>query len=91
MTYKVPLPFIKYVCCTCEWVLHGNLCKHQVAIFFTFIDFIKKNIIQYYGTWYGSDYGGFATMFWTLPICTFMTMNIMMKRPMKIIMKTMGC
>jgi len=32
MTYKVPLPFTKYVCCTCEWVLHGNLCKHQVVV-----------------------------------------------------------
>ncbi len=35
MTYKVPLPFTKYVCCTCEWVMHGNLCKHQVAILLT--------------------------------------------------------
>jgi hypothetical protein len=27
MTYKVPLPFTKYVYYTCEWALHGNLCK----------------------------------------------------------------
>jgi hypothetical protein len=27
---------------------------------------------------------------WTLPICTFMTMNLMMTRPMKIIMKNHG-
>jgi hypothetical protein len=46
MTYKVPLPFTKYVCCTCEWALHGNLCKHQVAIFLTFTDLTKKKIIQ---------------------------------------------
>jgi len=63
MTYKVPFPFTKYVCCTYEWALHGSLCKHQVAIFFTCTDFTKKNIIQYCGTWYGSDHGGFATMF----------------------------
>ncbi len=63
MTYKVPLPFTKYVCCTCEWVLRGNLCKHQVAIFLTCTDPIKIYIIQYCGTWYGSDRGGFATMF----------------------------
>jgi hypothetical protein len=44
-------------------VLHGNLCKHQVAIFLTCNDLTKENIIQYYGTWYGSDHGGFATMF----------------------------
>jgi len=63
MTYKVPFFFTKYVCCTCEWALHGNLCKHQVAIFLTCIDLTKENIIQYYGTWYGSNRGGFAAMF----------------------------
>jgi hypothetical protein len=63
MTYKVLLPFIKYACCTCEWALCGNLCKHQVAIFLTCIDLTKENIIQYCGTWYGFDRGGFATMF----------------------------
>jgi hypothetical protein len=62
MTYKVPLPFTKYVCCTCEWVLHGNLCKHQVVIL-TCTDLIKKYIIQYCGTWYGFDHGGIITMF----------------------------
>jgi hypothetical protein len=63
MTYYVPLPFTKYVCCTCEWALRGNLCKHQVAIFLTCIDPTKENIIQYCGTWYGSHRVGFATMF----------------------------
>jgi len=63
MTYKVPLPFTKYVCYTCEWALRGNLCKHQVTIFLTCIDLTKENIIQYYGTWYGSDHGGFVAMF----------------------------
>jgi hypothetical protein len=63
MTYKVPLPFTKYACCTCEWALRGNLCKHQVAIFLTCTNLTKENIIQYCGTWYGSDRGGFATMF----------------------------
>jgi hypothetical protein len=63
MTYKVPLLFTKYVCCTYEWVLHGNLCKHQVSIFLTCTNLIKKNIIQYCGTWYGSDCGGFTAMF----------------------------
>jgi hypothetical protein len=31
--------------------------------FFTCIDFIKKNIIQYCETWYGSNYGGFVALF----------------------------
>jgi len=62
MTYKVAFPYTKYVCCTCEWVLHGNLCKHQVVLL-TCIDLIKENIIQYCGTWYGFDHGGFVAMF----------------------------
>jgi hypothetical protein len=63
MTYKVPLPFTKYACYTCEWALCGNLCKHQVVNFLTCTDFTKENIIQYCGTWYGYDCGGFAVMF----------------------------
>jgi hypothetical protein len=41
MTYKVPLPFTKYICYTCEWALHGNLCIHQVVIFLTCTDLTK--------------------------------------------------
>jgi hypothetical protein len=63
MTYKVPFPFTKYVCCTCEWALRGNLCKHQGIILFTCIDLTEKNIIQYCGTWYGFDCGNFVAMF----------------------------
>jgi hypothetical protein len=44
-------------------VLCENLCKHQVVIFLICINLTKDNIIQYYGTWYGSNHGGFATMF----------------------------
>jgi hypothetical protein len=58
MTYKVPLPFTKYACFTCEWALCANLCKHQVLILLT-----CTNLIQYCGTWYGYDCGCFATMF----------------------------
>jgi hypothetical protein len=63
MTYKIPFPFTKYVCCTCEWALLGNLCTYQVAIFLTCIDLTKENIIQYCGTWYGSNREGFFAMF----------------------------
>jgi len=63
MTYKVPLPFTKYVYYTCEWVLCGNLCKNQVAIFLTCTHLTKENIIKYCGTWYGFDRGGFVAMF----------------------------
>jgi uncharacterized protein with NRDE domain len=43
-------------------VLHGNLYKHQVVLL-TCIDLIKKDIIQYCGTWYGTDREGFVAMF----------------------------
>jgi hypothetical protein len=39
------------------------LCKHQVVVLFTCTNLIKKYTIQYCGTWYGYDHGGFATMF----------------------------
>jgi len=45
-----------------------NLCEHQVAILLTCIDFIKENIIQYCGTWYGSNHGGFVASLWMLLI-----------------------
>jgi hypothetical protein len=61
--YKVPLPFTHYMCCMCEWTLCGNLCKHQVVVFITCIDFTPKNIIHYCGSWYGSNCGNFETMF----------------------------
>jgi hypothetical protein len=63
MTYKVSLLFTKYTCSRCEWVLCGNLRKHQVAIFLTCTDLTKENTIQYCGTWYGFDRGGFIAMF----------------------------
>jgi len=25
--YNIHAPFTKYASCTCEWALHGNLCK----------------------------------------------------------------
>jgi len=61
MAYKVPFPITKYAYYTCEWVLRGNLCKHEVAIFLTCIDLTEENIIQYCGTWYGYDCGGFLS------------------------------
>ncbi len=90
MTYKVPLPCTKYACCTYEWALHGNLCKHQVVVLLTCTNLTKENIIQCCGIWYGSNHGGFVAMFVDPIICTFMTMNLMMKRLMKITLKNHG-
>jgi hypothetical protein len=43
MTYKVLVPFTKYVFCIGKWTLRGNLCKHQVVVL-TCTNFIKENI-----------------------------------------------
>jgi hypothetical protein len=48
MSYKVLVPFTKYVFCTSEWTLCENLCKHQV-FFLTCINFIKKIIFNIVG------------------------------------------
>jgi hypothetical protein len=47
----------------CEWALHGNLCKHQVAKLPTCINFTLEMIIHYFERWYGINCGGFEAMF----------------------------
>ncbi len=61
--YAVKFPFTEIFCCTCEWALRGNMCKHQIVVIFTCIDISQKDIIHYYGTWYGSHHGGLGHMF----------------------------
>jgi hypothetical protein len=90
MTYKVSLPFTKYVCYTCEWALRGNLCKHQVVIFLTCTDLTKKYIIQYCGTWYKYDRGGFVTMFTDPTYLHIYNNESNKKKPMKITLKNHG-
>ncbi len=54
----VKFPFTKMFCCTCEWALRRNMCKHQILVILTCID-----IIHYCGTWYGSHREGLGHMF----------------------------
>jgi len=63
VTYNFHAPFTKYASYTCEWALCKNLCKHQIVIFITCTNLISNNIIEYCGTWYGTNYNGFKTMF----------------------------
>ncbi len=56
-------PFTEISCCTCEWALQGNMCKHQIVVIFTCMDISQEDIIHYYGTWYGSRHGGLGHMF----------------------------
>jgi hypothetical protein len=55
--YTVKFPFTKIFCCTCEWALQWNMCKHQIVVIFTCIDISQEDIIHYCGTWYGSHRG----------------------------------
>ncbi len=43
--YVVKFPFI--FCCTCEWALRGNMCKHQIVVILTCIDISQEDIIHY--------------------------------------------
>jgi hypothetical protein len=61
--YALKFPFIEIFCCTCEWALRGNMCKHQIVVIFTCTNISQEYIIHYYGTWYGSHCGGLDHMF----------------------------
>ncbi len=68
--YVVKFPFTKIFCCTCEWALRGNMCKHQIVVILTCIDIFQEDIIYYCGTWYRSHHGGLGHMFvdpWHIP------------------------
>ncbi len=36
--YVVKFPFIEIFCCTCEWALWRNMCKHQIVVILTCTD-----------------------------------------------------
>jgi hypothetical protein len=62
VTYVVKFPFTKIFCYTCEWALQGNMCKHQIVVIITCLTLLKKDIICYFGTWYGSHHGRLGHM-----------------------------
>ncbi len=61
--YAVKFPFTEIFCCTCEWALRRNMCKHQIVVILTCTNISQKDIIHYCGTWYGSHRGGLGHMF----------------------------
>jgi hypothetical protein len=58
VTYVVKFPFTEIFCCTCEWALRRNMCKHQIVVLLTCTNISQEDIIHYCGTWYGSHHGG---------------------------------
>ncbi len=84
MTYKVPLPFTRYACCTCEWKFVEICVNIKLSLFLHVLISLKKisfNIVEH-----GMDMivEVLPPCLWTLPIYPFMIMNLMMKRLMKI-------
>jgi hypothetical protein len=61
--YVVKFSFSKIFCCTCEWALQGNMCKHQIVVILTCTNISQKDITHYCGTWYGSHRRGLGHMF----------------------------
>jgi hypothetical protein len=61
--YAVKFPFTKIFCCTCEWALRGNMCKHQIVVILTCTYISQEDIIHYCETWHGSYRGGLGHMF----------------------------
>ncbi len=61
--YAMKFPFTEIFCCTCEWSLRGNMCKHQIVVIIICTNIFQENIIHYCGTWYGSHRGGLGHMF----------------------------
>jgi hypothetical protein len=46
--YVVPKPYIMYACCSYEWAIWGNLCKHQIILLTT--DILESTFLEFYGT-----------------------------------------
>ena len=52
--YDVSKPHRIYVAYSCEWSIHGNCCKHKLAILKVSTEFSWSTILDYLGTYYGS-------------------------------------
>ncbi len=61
--YAMKFPFTEIFCCTCEWALQRNMCKHQIVVILTCTYIYQENIIHCCGTWYGSHCERLGHMF----------------------------
>ncbi len=50
VTYAMKFLFTELFRSTCEWVLRGNMCKHQIVVIFACTYIIEEDIIRYYET-----------------------------------------
>jgi hypothetical protein len=58
-----------YACCSYKWAIWGNLCKHQIVIILLSTNIFKSILLEFYGTYFGSQRGGWNPLdyvLWTL-------------------------
>ncbi len=53
-----------YACCSCKLAIWGNLCKHLAIILLT-TNILKSTLLEFYGTYFGSQRGGLNVLFTT--------------------------
>jgi hypothetical protein len=87
--YVVKFPFIEIFCCTCEWALRGNMCKHQIVVIFTCTDISQKE--SFITMEHGMDHimEGWVTCLWTHNIFQMIWSPMMMTK-MNILKVMMG-
>ena len=56
--YEIHTPFTLYACCSCEWSIRGNFCKHQLLVLKVSTNLSWQTMLEYLGTFYGSIRGG---------------------------------
>ncbi len=57
------LVHLKYACCSCPWGLRENFCKHQCAIILQNTDISESMLLEFCGTYFGTNRRGLGTMF----------------------------
>ena len=62
-SYKVSCPYLRYSCCSCPSGLRGNFCKHQCAIILQYTDIPESMLLEFCGTYFGTNKRGIWTMF----------------------------
>ena len=54
---------MKYVCCSCPLGFRGNFCKQQYAIILQYTDISESMLLEFCGTYFGTNRGGLGAMF----------------------------
>ena len=61
--YEIFRPCLKYACCSCPWGLREFFCTHQCAIILQYTDISESMLLEFCGTYFGTNRGGLRAMF----------------------------